>query len=168
MTSALDDPYTSFLSPTENKQSREYLAGEFAGVGIQLGYIDKTLGVMSPLPGLPAERAGLKAGDLILHIKDAKKDVDTDTEGMSLQEAVNIIRGAKGTEVILMIFREGNGGAFEVKLMRDIVVVPSVEIKFVNEEGKESEMGRFAYLKVIRFGEKTAEEWQQSVDKILA
>ncbi len=168
MTAALDDPYTSFLPPTENKQSREDLAGEFAGVGIQLGYIDKTLGVMSPLPGLPADKAGLKAGDLILHIKDVKKNVDIDTEGMNLQEAVNIIRGPKGSEVVLTIFREGNGGAFEVSLVRDIIVVPSVEIKFVDEGGKESETAKFAHLRVIRFGEKTAEEWQQSIDKILA
>ncbi len=168
MTASLDDPYTMFLPPSENKLSKEDLAGEFAGVGIQLGYVEKTLAVMAPLPGHAAEKAGVKAGDLILHIKDEKKGIDKDTDGMNLQEAVNIIRGPKGTAVILTMFREGSGKTFEVTLIRDTIVIPSVEMKFVNEKGEENENGQFAHLRVIRFGEKTMEEWTESVNKILA
>lgn len=168
MTASLDDPYTTFLPPTDNQASREDLAGEFAGVGIQLGFIDKTLGVMSPLPDQPAEKAGIKAGDLILHIKDEQKKIDQDTDGMNLQEAVRIIRGTKGTKVTLTIFRENNGGAKEITLVRDMIMVPSVELKFVDEKGTEAEGGKYAHLRVIRFGERTMEEWTESVDKILA
>ena len=93
MTAALDDPYTSFFPPVENTRSKEDLSGEFSGVGIQLGFVDKTLAVVAPLPGNPAERAGIKAGDLILHIKDEAKDLDNDTKGINLLDAVDYIRG---------------------------------------------------------------------------
>ncbi|MBU1130367.1 hypothetical protein KKE45_03565 [Patescibacteria group bacterium] len=67
---SLDDPYTVFLPPSDNKNSKENLAGEFGGVGISLGYKDKTLAVIAPLAKTPADKAGLKAGDLILKIID--------------------------------------------------------------------------------------------------
>ena len=101
MTAALDDPYTSFFPPVENTRSKEDLSGEFSGVGIQLGFVDKTLAVVAPLPGNPAERAGIKAGDLILHIKDEAKGLDKDTNGINLLDAVDYIRGRKGSSVTL-------------------------------------------------------------------
>jgi len=99
MVASLDDPYTIFLAPDENKSANDSLTGEFGGVGISLGYKDKNLAVMSPLTGTPADKAGLKAGDLILKITDKANNVDKDTAGMSLDEAVKIIRGKIGTEV---------------------------------------------------------------------
>lgn len=168
MTASLGDPYTSFLPPAENQQTNEDLQGEFDGVGIQLGYINKTLAVMSTLPDHPAIKAGVKSGDLILRIKDEKKELDTDTGGMSLPEAVQKIRGRKGDPVTLTLFTEGDTSEREIILVRDTIVVPSVELKFVNEEGKESEEGKYAHLQVIRFGEKTNEEWNDAVRKILA
>ena len=93
MVASLDDPYTVFLPPDENKSSNEDLAGQFGGVGISLGYKDKTLAVMSPVPKTPAEKAGVKAGDLILKNVDKDKKIDKDTTGMALEDAVNIIRG---------------------------------------------------------------------------
>ena len=74
LVSSLSDPYTVFLPPKENKASNEDLTGEFGGVGIQLGYKDKNLAVVAPLAKTPAEKAGLKAGDLILKIKDTEKN----------------------------------------------------------------------------------------------
>lgn len=168
MTASLGDPYTAYLPPAENKQSREDLSGEFAGVGIQLGYINKTLAVMSPLPGQPAEKAGIKAGDLILHIKDENKQVDKDTDGMSLAEAVQDIRGSKGAPVTLTIYREGDKETKDVVLVRDTIVVPSVEYKVLNTEGKEDKNGEYAYLQVSKFGDKTMEEWNAAVVKIVA
>lgn len=168
MTASLGDPYTAYLPPAENKQSREDLNGEFAGVGIQLGYINKTLAVMSPLPGQPAEKAGIKAGDLILHIKDENKQVDKDTDGMSLAEAVQDIRGSKGAPVTLTIYREGDKETKDVVLVRDTIVVPSVEYKVLNTEGKEDKNGEYAYLQVSKFGDKTMEEWNAAVVKIVA
>lgn len=162
MTAALDDPYTAFFPPKENTRSKEDLSGEFSGVGIQLGFIDKTLAVMAPLPGNPAERAGIKAGDLILNIKDEKKGVDKDTTGITLMDAVDLIRGEKGTTVILTIYSEKEKKPREVSLVRDTINVPSVELSWV---GKDK---RLAHIKVNRFGDKTLEEWEKSVSEVLA
>ncbi|MBI3954755.1 S41 family peptidase, partial [Candidatus Collierbacteria bacterium] len=160
LTGALDDPYTSFLPPQENVRSKEDLSGEFDGVGIQLGYVNKTLAVMSPLPNNPAIKAGLKAGDLILRIRDEGKKVDRDTVGISLNEAVNLIRGKKGQAVTLTVFSEGDREPREVRLVRDTILVPSVELEFTKSD-------RVAWLKVIKFGEKTAAEWDAAVIRIL-
>ena len=84
MVSALGDPYTVFLPPKENKSSNADLAGEFGGVGIQLGYKEKSLAVMAPLAKTPADRAGVRAGDLILKIIDKENNVDKDTAGITL------------------------------------------------------------------------------------
>ena len=168
MTGALGDPYTSFLPPQENKQTKQDLAGEFAGVGIQLGYKDETLAVIAPLEGHPAIEKGVEAGDMILHIKDEKKDVDTDTKGMSLPEAVRIIRGKKGEPVTLTLYSEGDEEAREVTIVRDTIVVPTVELAFVDKSGETVESGTsYAHIKVARFGEKTASEWKDSVDEIV-
>ena len=167
MTAALDDPYTVFLPPEENTQTKEDLAGEFAGVGIQLGYVDKTLAVMAPLPNQPAQRAGVKAGDLILHIKDEEKGIDIDTNGMTLPEAVQTIRGEKGKPITLTLYTEGDLDSREVTLIRDTIVVPSVELTFVNDQGRVDEGGRFAHLRVFRFGDKTLDEWEEAVREIL-
>lgn len=161
-TAALDDPYTSFLAPEENDRSKEDLSGEFSGIGVQLGYIDKTLAVMAPLADHPAIRAGIVAGDLILGIKDEAADVDVDTNGMSLSEAVNLIRGEVGTEVVLTIYHEGDGVSKEVSLIRDVIEIPSVEVEFVGEGEK------VAWLRVYKFGEKTLPEWNEAVDEILS
>ncbi|MBI2326517.1 S41 family peptidase [Candidatus Collierbacteria bacterium] len=161
MTAALDDPYTSFFPPTENKRSKEDLSGEFSGVGIQLGFVDKTLAVMAPLPGNPAERAGIKAGDLILHIKDEANNIDKDTNGINLIDAVNYIRGKKGTTVILTIYHDKDAKPKEISLVRDTINVPSVEISWVGKDGK------IAQIKVNRFGDKTLEEWDKAVSEFL-
>lgn len=161
-TAALDDPYTSFLAPEENDRSKEDLSGEFSGIGVQLGYVDKTLAVMAPLADHPAIKAGIVAGDLILGIKDEAAGVDVETNGMSLSEAVNLIRGEVGTEVILTIYHEGDGVSKEVSLIRDVIEIPSVGVEFVGERE------RVAWLRVYKFGEKTLPEWNEAVDEILS
>jgi len=163
MVSSLGDPYTVFLPPTENKASNEDLAGEFGGVGIQLGYKDKTLAVMAPLAKTPAEKAGLKAGDLILKIKDVEKNINRDTSGISLDEAVNLIRGKVGTEVTLKMYREGVTGTFDVTLKRDSIVVPSLEMEVKTEKGK-----NIVWIKLYKFSEQVYKDWPSLVDKILA
>lgn len=168
MTDSLGDPYTTFLPPVENTASREDLQGEFGGVGIQLGFIDNTLAVMAPLPNNPAIEAGVKAGDLILHIKDEKKGIDEDTGGINLPDAVSKIRGPVGDPVILTFYTPGSKDKRDVTLVRANIQVPSVELKFVNESGVEDKNGKYAHLSVSKFGERTIEEWQESVTKILA
>ncbi|MBU1117520.1 S41 family peptidase, partial [Patescibacteria group bacterium] len=163
MVAALDDPYTVFLPPKENKSSNDDLAGEFGGVGIQLGYKEKTLAVVAPLAKTPAEKAGVKAGDLILKIIDKNNDIDKDTSGISLDEAVNLIRGKVGTEVTLTLFREGEKGTFDVVLKRDSIVVPSMEVEWVEKNGK-----NVAWIKLYKFSEQIYSDWPEVVDNIIA
>lgn len=161
MVAALDDPYTMFLTPEENKSTNEDLAGSFAGVGIALGYKDKTLSAMSIVPKSPAERAGVKSGDLILKIVDKTNKVDKDTTGISLDEAVKLIRGKKGTDVTLNLYREGKSGVFDVTLTRDDINVPGLEMEWKESGGK-----KVAWIKFYKFSEQILTEWPEMVSKI--
>ena len=167
MTAAIGDPYTAYLPPKQNQRSAEDLAGAFYGVGIELGYIDEVLAVMAPLSGTPADKAGVQAGDLILHVKDDNKNLDEDTTGWSLSEAVEKIRGQKNTHVTLTLLRK-NGedkydDSFEIDITRGEIVVESVKLEFVEHAGK-----RVAHLKVSKFGERTPKEFDQAVGDILS
>jgi carboxyl-terminal processing protease len=168
MVASLGDPYTVFLPPTENQEAKSDLRGDFEGVGIQIDYKQaesqsepQKLVVVAPLAGTPAEEAGIKAGDVILRIVDEAKKIDKSTEGISLPEAVSLIRGPKGTVVKLTIQREGVEKPFEVALKRETIVVKSVELKFQENNGK-----KVAVLKLSRFGERTETEWEQAVASI--
>lgn len=161
MTASLGDPYTSFFPPVENARAKEDLKGEFGGVGIQLGFVEKTLSVMSPLKDTPAMKAGLKAGDLILKIKDEKNGVNKDTAGITIEEAVNLIRGEVGTKVVLNIFRETEKKARDVEMVRAVINVPSTELEWIDD-------GKVALVRVNRFGEKTLPEWEGFVKEIVS
>jgi len=171
MTAALDDPYTAFLPPSDNNRSKEDLSGEFGGVGIQLGFVDKTLGVIAPLSNTPAEKAGIKSGDLILKIKDEAKGINRETQGISLAEAMDLIRGKKGSEVILTIVRQNEGEPKEVKLVRELINIASVELKWVSTSPGVSkgdgDEGKVAWMRVYRFGDKTKQEWERAVEEVL-
>lgn len=159
MVSALGDPYTVFLSPSQQKVSKEELNGSFEGVGIQLGFNkDKRLVVVAPLTKTPAERAGIKPEDLILKIDDK------DTTNMTLPEAVELIRGPKGTQVVLTILREGMDEPKSYSLIRETILVKSVEVSFKKTMGGKN----VAVIKLSRFGERTEKEWESVVSEILS
>lgn len=164
MVSSLGDPYTVFLSPDEQKRSKEDLGGAFEGVGIQLGYKNGNLAVIAPLSGMPAEKAGVKAGDLILKIEDQE------TTGITLPEAVKLIRGPTGTTIKLTLLHEGEDEPYEVAIARGTIIVKSVEAELVNtEEQKGTEaQKKIAHLKLMRFGERTDEEWHEAVNEIIS
>ena len=163
LTASLGDPYTMYLPPEENEKSAADLAGSFFGVGIELGYVDGILAAVTPLVGTPAEAAGVLPGDLIIKVSDPTKELSETTEGWSLSEAVEAIRGPKQTPVILTILREGVDEPFDVTIYRDEIVVKSVELEFVEHEGK-----RVAHIKLSRFGQRTNGEWDDVVTSILA
>ncbi len=159
MVSALGDPYTVFLPPTEQKSVSEEINGSFEGVGIQLGYDkEKRLAVIAPVKDTPADRAGVLAGDLIIKIGDK------DATGLSLPEAVNLIRGPKGTSIALEIYHDGDAKTKTVDLKRDTIIVKSVEF-----EEKNTPAGKkVAIIKLGRFGERTFTEWSEAVSNTLA
>lgn len=165
MTASLDDPYTMYLPPQLQQRSVEDLQGSFYGVGIQLGYIEGTLAVVTPLKGNPAELAGVKAGDLILRVKDQAKNFDESTDGWSLAEAVDNIRGQKGSKVTLTLFRPDSEllEPFDVEIPRGEIVVNSAEVEFVEHQGVKA-----AHIELSRFGDRTQEEWEDVVQKITA
>lgn len=123
---SLGDPYTYFLPPVEQKQFQEDLSGNFEGVGMEIAVRDGALVVVAPLKGTPAERAGMKPGDFLLKIDGA------DTRGMDVTTAVNLIRGPKGTEVTILVAREGWSEPKDVKVMRDVINIPVLETKTVD------------------------------------
>ncbi|MBI2405822.1 PDZ domain-containing protein [Candidatus Microgenomates bacterium] len=161
MVAGAGDPYTTFLPPSEQKRTVEDLSGSFEGVGIQIGFRGTQLAVIAPLEGTPAQKAGLKAGDFILFIKDEKRGIEKGTVGIDLPTAVEAIRGPAGTEVKLTVSREGVLEPFEVNVMRAKIDVPSVELSFVGEGES------LAHLKLLRFGESTNKEWDTKVSEIL-
>ncbi len=164
MVASIGDPYTMYLPVTQNKETKEDLGGAFDGVGIQLGYKDQRLAVMSPLDGSPAAKAGVKAGDLILKIVDQKNKVEKLTNGMTTFDAMKLIRGIKGTEVTLTLGREGQEKPFDVTLVRDTIVVKSVTLSFEDSsKGK-----KIAWLKLSRFGDRTQDEWNEAVASIVS
>lgn len=159
MVSSLGDPYTVFLPPTQQKVSKEELNGSFDGVGIQLGFNkDKRLVVIAPLSQTPAERAGIKPEDLIVKIDDK------DTANMTLPEAVQLIRGPKGSSVTLTILREGMDEPKSYSLIRETILVKSVEVSFKKTIGGKN----VAVIKLSRFGERTEKEWEDAVSEILS
>src|SRR3989344_446835 len=117
---SLRDPYTFFLPPVENTIFAEDIKGAFEGVGMEIAVRDQVLTVVTPLRGAPAEKAGIKSGDRILKIDEVQ------TRGMDISEAVSHIRGKKGTQVRLLIAREGWGEPREIRVTRDVINVPSI------------------------------------------
>lgn len=157
LTESLGDPYTVYLEPTNKQRLDEDLLGEFNGVGIQLGYINQQLAVIAPLKGQPAEAAGVKAGDFILRITDAARDIDSDAIGMTAEEAVNLIRGQRGTKVTLSILTEGEDPR-DVEITRQPILVPSVEYEVLERDGK-----KIGLIKLSTFGDKTIDEWDTAI-----
>jgi carboxyl-terminal processing protease len=160
MVSAVGDPYTVYLPPTQNKVVNEDLSGSFEGVGIEIGYKNTHLAVVSPLPGSPAEKAGIKPGDYIVHIADSKKGIDVDSASMGLSQAVDYIRGPAGTVVTLTLIRDGDSTPIIVDLTRAKLDVPSVILSWV---GKDSNI---ADVKIAKFDSRTTGEWNKAVTEI--
>ena len=118
---SLGDPYSEFFKPEDAKKFEEDISGSFGGIGAEIGSRDGFIVIVSPLKNSPAERAGLKPGDKILMINS------TSTEGMSVVEAVKLIRGEVGTEVKLTILREKEEKPKEIKITREIIQVPTLD-----------------------------------------
>jgi carboxyl-terminal processing protease len=121
LTASYGDPYTVFFPPVESKMFHDDIAGNFEGVGMEIGIKDKQLQVVSPLKGSPAEKAGVHAGDLILNING------TSTAGMSTDQAVKLIRGPKGTEIKITFAVPGNPKPVVKTIIRDTINVPTLE-----------------------------------------
>jgi len=174
MVAAVGDPYTSFFPPQENTEFKQDLGGSFEGIGAQLGMKDGRVIIVSPLKGMPAEAAGLKPNDFILKV-DGK-----DTAGWTVEQAVDEIRGPKGTKVTLTILHvQDISKPVDISIVRNTITVPSVtwwvktpseitEISGATESASLQASGvRIAYIALTRFGDNTNGDWVQAVDEIL-
>ncbi len=121
LASSYDDPYTVFFPPVEAKMFEEDISGNFEGVGMEIGIKEKQLQVVTPIKNSPAERAGVKSGDLILKIDD-KNTVD-----MPVDAAVKLIRGKGGTTVKILFLTKGTSKPIERSIVRDVINIPTLE-----------------------------------------
>lgn len=153
MVSSLGDPYSIFLDPKMTQEFQKELSGKFEGIGAEIGFKDHQLSIVAPLPDSPAEKAGLKAGDKILKIDNK------DTQDMNLDYAVSLIRGKKGTTVILNILSSGQEQPRDVTIKRDVIKVSSVTWELKNNN--------IAYVKIAQFDDETTSLFNKIVNQIL-
>ncbi len=146
------DPHSAFLSPEDYKEMQVDTRGEFGGLGIQISMKDNILTVIAPIEDTPAWSAGIKAGDKIVKIDGEP------TKDMTIQEAVNKMRGPKGTQVTISIFREGWKEAKDFSITRDII-----KIKSVKSDTIEDTVG---YVKITQFQERTASDLDKTLKKL--
>lgn len=170
MVSSLDDPYTVYLPAEENTDFKEGLAGQFSGIGAELGMEEKQIVIVAPLAGSPAEKAGVKAGDTIVQVNDEY------VVGWTLGEAVDKIRGPKGTEVTLAILPKGAERPKTVTIIRDTITINSVttwtkpvsEVENITltDTLKQNQSEKIAYIRLSQFGDNTNQEWLSVANKM--
>jgi carboxyl-terminal processing protease len=139
------DPHSTFLNKDDFKEMQEATSGEFFGVGIEISTENNQLIVVSPIDDTPADKAGLRAGDIILAVDGLS------TQDMSTQEAVSKIRGPKGTEVELLILGKEDKTPKAVTIVRDAIPLISVKARFLDDDG-------YLWVRLSRFNDKTTSE----------
>ncbi|HZQ29595.1 MAG TPA: S41 family peptidase [Patescibacteria group bacterium] len=170
MVQSLGDPFTLYLPPAQNDNFKQGLAGQFSGIGAELGTKDKDIIVISPLDGSPAQKAGVRAGDIILKVDGEA------TASWNLSQVVEKIRGPKGTDVTLTILHKGDKNSTDVKITRDVITVKSVSgwvksVKDIDEiDGSklrsQSPDSQVAYIRLSQFGDNTNKDWLALIDKL--
>lgn len=153
MIGSLNDPYTVFFPPAEKEIFESEVKGSFGGVGMEIGMKKNILIVIAPLKGTPAYRAGIKAGDKILKID--KKE----TNDLTVDEAVRLIRGGKGTIVKLTIFRDGEDNTREIEITRDVIQIPVIDT-----EQKEN---KIFVIKLYSFSEKSPQAFRDALRQMI-
>jgi carboxyl-terminal processing protease len=146
------DPHSAYLDEEEFRELQIGTTGEFGGLGIEVGMEDGFVRVISPIDDTPAQRAGVKSGDLIVRLNDKP------VKGMSLNDAINLMRGKKGTKITLTIVREGVDQPLTIPITRDIIRVKSVKSQML-EPG-------FGYVRVTNFQAKTAQSLIEAVEAL--
>lgn len=148
---AAGDPYTTYLTAAQAKELQDSLDGTISGIGTEIGIKNNKLTIIAPVAASPAERAGLKAGDVITAVDGA------DTSGLSLDEAVSKIRGPKGTQVKLTVI-SGNQAPRTITITREVITVPSVK--------SEIKTGGVGYIQISEFGSDTAAHFNEAATKL--
>ena len=146
------DPHSSYLDAEDYKDLRIGTTGEFGGLGIEVGMEDSFVKVISPIDDTPAQRAGVMAGDLIIRLDD------TPVKGLSLSDAVKIMRGKPGSDILLTIVREGEEGPIKITITRAVIKVKSVKHKTLDKG--------YGYLRITQFQARTGENLLDAISAL--
>jgi len=146
------DPHSAYLDPEDYKQLRQGTTGEFGGLGIEVGMEDGFVKVISPIDNTPASRAGVEAGDLIIRLDD------TPVKGMTLAQAVKVMRGKPGTDITLTVVRKGQDRPFKIVITRDVIKVRSVRSRVLDKD--------YGYVRITQFQTHTGESLREALSKL--
>lgn len=151
LVNSLGDPNTNFFSPDDAKKFSEDISGEFSGIGAEIGIRNNNLVIVAPLKDSPAEKIGIKAGDKILKIDGKNAPLTTD-------EGVKLIRGKRGTTIVLTILRNDWNAPKDFSIVRDVIQIPTVEWKMLD--------GGIAHINLYNFYEKAPIAFYETLLKI--
>lgn len=146
------DPHSAYLDADAFKELQVGTSGEFGGLGIEVGMEDGFVKVISPIDDTPAQAAGVQAGDLIIRIDD------TPVKGLSLNEAVNLMRGKPGTDIVLTIVREGNDKPLKITITRAIIQVKSIKARMLSPG--------YGYVRISQFQTRTGENMIEAISDL--
>lgn len=155
MLETLEDPYSSYMNADAMERFNEQIQSSFEGIGAEVSKIDGKVTIVAPIKNSPAEKAGLRPNDQILKVDDE------DLEGLDLNEAVEKIRGEKGSKVVLLIQRQGTSEPFEVTITRDEIPIETVYASTENVDGKKT-----GIIEITTFSETTADEFNKAISKL--
>jgi len=146
------DPHSAYLDAEQFTELQVGTSGQFGGLGIEVGMEDGFVKVIAPIDDTPAERAGVLAGDLIIRLDD------TPVKGMTLNDAVKVMRGKPGSEIVLTIVREGLDKPIKISITRDIIKVKSVKARMLDPG--------YGYLRISQFQSKTADYLVDAIEEL--
>ena len=151
MVDALDDPYSSYLDSEAYEMTASDLTGTFEGIGAYVGYDEGRIVIIAPIPGSPADGAGIRSGDVIMGV-DGESTVD-----MTVMDAVYRIRGPRGTPVKILVLHEGETEPVEIEIIRAEIEVPSVQLEME---------GDIAHVRLTNFTDRTSEELAEALEDL--
>lgn len=146
------DAHSGFMEPEATKEMEVETKGFFGGIGIEITIKDNVLTVVAPIDDTPASKAGILAGDQIIKIENKL------TKGMTVQDAVKLLRGTPGTPVTIHIMREGFKELKEVRLVRDVIKIKTIKFKLLNDQ--------YAYIRVTQFQEQTTNDFKKALAEL--
>lgn len=146
------DPHSSYLDTSDYHDLQVGTTGEFGGLGIEVSMEDGFVKVISPIDDTPAQRAGVEAGDLIIRLDE------TPVKGLTLRDAVNLMRGEVGTNILLTIVREGEEKPLKITITRDKIKVKSVKSRLVEPD--------IGYVRITQFQQRTGENLLEAIDSL--
>jgi len=151
MLSALDDPYAALLTPEQFEIESQDIKGFFEGIGASVGLRDGQIVILAPMPDTPAEKAGIRPGDVILEIEGET------TEGITLMEAVRKIRGEKGTSVLLLVLHRDSSEPALISIVRGVIPLESVRLLI--------QVGQIGHLRLFSFTGTTKQELVDALER---